>query len=130
MFRKDATFLGVSEKIGKKTKGVKNYANVHYEVLQHYPYAQIAVQYEIERLSLDYGIKLMENIVRVLGMDVAKNLSFLGSHVKLDVKHTAQNEKLLLSWLTENPTTLDYLADAGTNILQAYGQYIDDCQED
>jgi hypothetical protein len=120
----DARLLGAEALIGINTPGVKAYIQLHEEVIALHPHAQIAVEYEIERLSVDYGALLMKNVRCVLG-DL--DLSFIKTHTELDVAHAEFNHRQLVSFLSEHPDKLDDLVAAGEAALRAYGLYLDDC---
>lgn len=86
------------------TKGVTAYRSLHEDVIAGpVPYAQLAIEYEIERLSVAYGPGLIEHCTGLPGPDILEALSFLSDHVELDVSHTHFNRLQLNSLLNENP---------------------------
>ena len=49
------------------------------------PYAQIAIEYEVEMLPLRYGELLLTRCVEMLGAEILPCLSFVTEHIYLDV---------------------------------------------
>jgi hypothetical protein len=90
------------------------------------PYAQIAIEYEIERLSVTYGPGFIARCVADLGPDVKSCLSFVQDHVELDVGHTKFNARKLDQFLRQRPEALDDLEAAGSEALAAYDQFLGD----
>jgi len=93
------------------------------------PYAQLAIEYEIERLSVVFGPTLIERCQACFGPEVRSQISFLDDHVRLDVGHTRFNERQLELALDDHPDWLAPLVDAGTRALHAYAAFLDDCIE-
>lgn len=110
------------------TPGVLRYRAVHEEnIAGSVPFAQVAIQYEIERLPVEYGPPLIEQWVRILGPAILERLSFLQEHIRLDVGHTRYNEKHLARLLRDHPEYLPALVEAGGSILDAYAAFLSDC---
>lgn len=110
------------------TKGVTTYRRLHEDVIAGTtPYGQLAIEFEIEMLSVVYGPKLIERCTTLLGADILEALSFLSDHVELDVGHTHFNRLQLSSLLNENPSFLPPLVSAGSAALDAYAMFLDDC---
>ncbi|MDC0666457.1 hypothetical protein [Nannocystis radixulma] len=109
------------------TPGIQRYVQVHEDVIAGpAPYAQIAIEYEIERLSVTYGPGFIARCVADLGADVKQCLSFVHDHVELDVGHTKFNARKLDQFLRQRPAALDDLVAAGSGALAAYDQFLDD----
>jgi hypothetical protein len=107
---------------------VHRYRGLHEDVIAGAePYAQIAIENEIEMLSVAVGPGLLANVERLLGPDVLADLSFLTGHVELDVGHTKFNRRQLAAFLDERPFALDALVAAGIAALDAYLEFIGDC---
>ena len=49
-------------------------------------HGQLAIEYEIEMLSVTYGPRLIERCTELLGSEIIESLSFLRDHVELDVR--------------------------------------------
>jgi hypothetical protein len=110
------------------TKGVIAYRRVHEDVIAGpVPYSQLAIEFEIEMLSVAYGPRLIERCTEVLGAGILDSLSFLSDHVELDVGHTHFNRLQLSRLLNENPSFLFDLVSAGSAALDAYAMFLDDC---
>lgn len=91
------------------------------------PFAQIAVENEIEMLSVEIGPGLLGNARELLGADIMDELSFLTDHVTLDVAHTKFNRHQMAVFLAERPDALDSLIAAGVEALDAYRAFVGDC---
>lgn len=110
------------------TPGIERYVKLHEDVIaSDAPCRQIAIEYEIERLSVEYGAKFVERCVEALGPEVRTCLSFLEDHVTLDVGHTHFNRRQLDRLLDSHPAFLDGLVVAGSAALDAYPMFLDDC---
>ncbi|WP_447978440.1 hypothetical protein [Candidatus Nitrospira bockiana] len=107
---------------------VLEYRALHEEVIGgDSPYCQLAIEYEIERLSVVYGAAAMPKIAKVLGGQVIQGLRFLEEHTRQDVGHTALNEANLNQLLSEHPSVLPRLLDAARRALDCYSAYLFDC---
>ena len=110
------------------TAGVTAYRGLHEDVIEgSLPYGQLAIEYEIELLSVAYGPQLVERCIRIIGKDVLQGLSFLKDHVELDVGHTKFNRLQLSRLLDEQPEFLQGLVTAGSKALSAYAAFLGDC---
>jgi hypothetical protein len=110
--------------------GVWRYREIHeHTIAGNTPFAQIAIEYEIEMLSSRYGQRLITNCVAQLGREILGCLTFLTDHVELDVGHTKFNTRTLEKFLTHHPTCVSALVEAGTAALDAYAQFLSDCLE-
>jgi hypothetical protein len=110
------------------TNGVRMYCELHEDVIaSDSPFGQLAIEYEIERLSVAFGPQLFEQLKRRLDHTILSNLSFLEEHVRVDVGHTQFNERQLERLLTANPAFARALARAGERALDAYAAFFNDC---
>ncbi len=110
------------------TDSMKDYIELHESVIRSdHPFAQIAIEYEIEGLSVSLGPKLVGQLKRKLGDDIASCMSFIEEHVALDVGHTAYNERELEAFLAKNEDAVEVLADTGSKALEAYTGFLGDC---
>ncbi len=91
------------------------------------PYAQIAIEYEIERLSVVLGPRLLDHVSNRCGKSFIECLSFLDDHVRIDVAHTELNQKQLDAFLKEHPETLDVLVYTGKRALDTYMSFFQEC---
>lgn len=112
------------------TEGVRKYIQLHEDVIvSDAPFCQLAIELEIENLSVSIGPSWIKQFKHVLGDEVVKKLSFLEEHISIDVSHTHFNEKQLNKFLSEYPEALDSLVNAGEKALKAYNMFLDDCIE-
>jgi hypothetical protein len=107
--------------------GVMMYRQLHEDTIAGMaPFAQIAIEYEIERLSVDFGPRLIQKCVGVLGPSILQGLSFIKEHVAIDVAHTRFNEEQLGKLLAARPEFLTALVEAGEKALVAYKAFVGD----
>jgi hypothetical protein len=123
-FQLDADeLLGVSG-----SSGVRRYVALHEEVIAgNAPYGQLAIEYEIERLSVVSGPAVLGQCASVLGREALAGLSFLEEHVAVDVGHTKFNQVQLERLLAVHPEFAQGLGDAGSRALDAYAAFLADC---
>ena len=110
------------------TGGARRYCDLHGTVIKsNTPYCQLAIELEIESLSVRFGTNFIGHCVKLLGHDLFAGLSFLEHHVALDVGHTRFNEKQMDRLLSDHPGYLSSLIDAGRQALTAYEHFVRDC---
>jgi hypothetical protein len=110
------------------TPGVMGYCELHEDVIAGAaPYGQLAIEYEIELLSVAYGPSLLKRCSDLSGPEILNGLSFLQDHVALDVGHTHFNRLQLSRLLEQHPEFLPNLEAAGSAALDAYAMFLDDC---
>jgi hypothetical protein len=110
------------------TEGMRKYIDLHEAVIaSEHPYAQVAIELEVERLSTTVLPGLLEQFQRVLGRDVLSQLSFLTEHAALDVGHTHLNGRLLEQLLALRPEVAEQVANVGAAALDAYMQFFGEC---
>lgn len=110
------------------TPRVADYCRLHeYYLASPTPFAQVAIEYEIEQLPSKYGHRATARCVELLGADVLSRLGFLTQHIALDVGHTEFNERMLARLIEGQPSSLPTLVAAGTSALNAYAGFLDDC---
>jgi predicted GNAT family N-acyltransferase len=110
--------------------GAARYCQLHEENIRgDQPYAQVAIQYEIEMLPVRFGEMLIERCIELLGADILSCLSFVSEHVVLDVGHSNFNARELGTLIADDPRRVPILAAAGRAALDAYGQFLGDCVE-
>jgi len=109
-------------------ESVIHYQKLHTDYIYgNAPYCQIAIEYEIENLSVAHGKQIIDHTVKVLGKEILSDLSFLVDHVEIDVAHTKFNRKALSGFLNEQPQILPQLVDAGIKALITYGNFLSEC---
>jgi hypothetical protein len=110
------------------TPGGQMYQQLHEDtIVSDAPFAQIAIEYEIEQLPVAYGGRLIQQCVRVLGEDILECLSFVDEHVTLDAGHTKFNLRQLERVLDNHPDFVAPLVDAGSRALRAYSSFLREC---
>jgi hypothetical protein len=110
--------------------GAMRYRLVHEDnIVGDTPYAQIAIEYEIEQLPLIYGEPLIARCLEVFGAEIMPKLSFVTAHVELDIGHTKFNARELAKLIDQAPESLLALVIAGSAALDAYSQFLTDCVE-
>jgi Acetyltransferase (GNAT) domain len=110
--------------------GAKRYCRVHEEnIAGTTPYAQIAIEYEIEQLPLRYGGLFLSRCLEIFGPDILRSLSFVTEHIDLDIGHTKFNARELAKLIDRIPESFPALVEAGSAALSAYAQFLDDCVE-
>jgi Acetyltransferase (GNAT) domain len=108
--------------------GVLRYRKLHEDVIAGpVPYCQVAIEYEIERLAPWFGGTFIATCVEVLGPEILSCLSFVTSHLKLDVSHTSFNASEIAEVGRKFPESAPILAAAGAAALEAYLEYLNDC---
>jgi GNAT acetyltransferase-like protein len=114
----------------RPTYGASRYCRVHeVNIAGNTPYAQIAIEYEIEQLPLRYGALFISRCVELFGPDILPSLSFVTEHIDLDIGHTEFNARELAKLIRRIPESLPALVAAGSAALAAYAQFLTDCVE-
>lgn len=112
------------------TPAIEAYVSLHENTIaSDMPYGQVAIEFEIERMSTIVGPRQLALCKNVLGPDVLSGLSFIEEHVALDVGHTALNQKMLARLLALRPDAATRLSDIGSNALRAYVAFFGECLE-
>ena len=112
------------------TYGASRYCLVHEENIGgNTPYAQIAIEYEIEQLPLRYGGLFVTRCLEIFGPEILPSLSFVTEHIDLDIGHTRFNAQQLSKLIDRIPDSLPALVGAGSAALDAYAQFLTDCVE-
>ena len=110
--------------------GASRYCQVHEEnIASDTPYAQIAIEYEIEQLPLRYGGLFVARCLEIFGPEILPKLSFVTEHIDLDIGHTHFNARQLSKLIELVPESLPALVVAGSAALDAYAQFLTDCIE-
>jgi hypothetical protein len=110
------------------TGGVHRYRKLFEDVIAgDAPFAELAIEYEIENLSLLLGPPFVGQCQRVLGPEITAGLSFVRQHIALDAGHTDFNAHQLGEFLDAHPDYLPQMVAAGKEGLGAYGAFVEDC---
>jgi hypothetical protein len=127
--RRNAQALDADALIARKpTRAMQHYIELHEETIaSQTPYGQVAIELEIERLSVVILPDLLAQLGRVLGREVLESLSFLGEHAALDIGHTHLNTRMMDSVLGQRPEAAGDLARIGAEALFIYMAIFDEC---
>jgi heme oxygenase-like protein len=112
------------------TPAMRRYIELHEETIAGpAPFAQVAIELEIEGLSVKLGPTLLKQLTQVLGASILECCSFLTEHVALDVGHTALNNKMLERLVAAKPEALPILVETGRRALEAYLGFLGECMD-
>ena len=110
------------------TDAMKRYIAIHEDTIEsETPYGQIAIEYEVEGMSVVLGPALMKACGQALGEEIIQEMSFIHEHAALDVGHTAMNEAELEKFLAINPSDAELLAKIGGEALHIYLDFLGEC---
>ncbi len=103
------------------------YVDIHEDTIaSQHPYGQVAIEYEIERISVQYGPQMVENVINTLGEEFNAGIEFLSHHVLLDQGHTKFN-KALIEECFASGGDVKVLAETGAQALRIYGDFLTEC---
>ena len=110
------------------TPAINRYVELHETTIESdLPYGQVAIELEIERMSMTFGPQQIALCKRLLGPEIMKCLSFIEEHVDLDVGHTAYNRRLIAMLLEKHPDAAPRLARLGTRAIETYIEFFGEC---
>ncbi len=108
-------------------KNADEYIALHEDTINGaHPYTQVAIEYEIERISVNFGPKILENLIYTLGEDFEEGISFLADHVLIDQGHTKFNIDLMEKCFNAN-ASLNALVETGSLALKIYVGFLNEC---
>jgi hypothetical protein len=108
--------------------GVESYRRLREELIAgSAPFAELAVDYELEALSVRVGPRLLDRVGRLLGTRLLEALSLVDEQALVDARHTRFNQNELVRLLSQDARVARPLVQAGTRALDAYGAFLDDC---
>lgn len=91
------------------------------------PFGQVAIEFEIEGISVSLFTGLVAHWRRVLGPEGMAGISFLQEHVELDVGHTQLNEKMMSRLLAARPAAAEPLGHIGSRAIDIYIAFMNEC---
>ncbi len=110
------------------TPSMGAYVALHEDTIaSDHPFAQVAIELEIEGMSVSFGPRLIEQCRRILGDRIVEGLSFIPEHVAVDVGHTALNQNMMERLLQQRPGDGELLAGVGSAALRAYVGLFGEC---
>ncbi len=114
----------------KFSPAVKRYHKLHEEVIEgNSPWAELAIDVEIELFSATYGPILVKKWVDCMGEDSLSNISFLHKHVLADVGHSEANFEVVDKFISKNPQSINTLVGTATKALNSYADFLEDAME-
>jgi len=109
-------------------ESMEAYRRLHDETIGGaFPVGQIAIEREVGFLAVYFGPRLMQQVERLLGPEVAGMLTFLTEHVAVDVGHTLLNEKMLEEAISRSPENARIYAETGARAMTLYIRFLGDC---
>lgn len=103
------------------------YVDIHENTIaSSHPYAQVAIEFEIERISVAFGPHMVENVINTLGANFEQGIGFLAHHVLLDQGHTKFNKALLEECFAVGGD-VNVLAQTGVEVLRIYADFLTEC---
>jgi hypothetical protein len=109
-------------------QATKDYVKLHEDTIAgDMPFGQVAIEFEIEGISVSIFTGLVEHWKSVLGPTIMSGLSFLKEHVELDVGHTQLNEKMMERLLNARPDAALALGRTGSEALDIYAAFLNEC---
>jgi len=107
---------------------VSKYRELHeHTIAGDAPFGQLAIEYEIESLSVRFGSAFLSNCSTLLGKDILASLTFMKEHVAQDGAHTTFNRHRLEELLAREPRYARELGRVGAEALGAYAAFLEDC---
>lgn len=111
-----------------RTRAMNAYVDLHETVIaSDRPFGQVAIELEIEGISVAWAGKFIANCKRVLGTEGLSGLSFLEEHAEIDVGHTKFNNQLMESLLEARPDAAPALGHIGVTALETYLSFFGEC---
>jgi hypothetical protein len=111
-----------------RTRAMQAYIDLHERTIDgERPFGQVAIELEIEGISVAWAGKFVDNCRRVLPADAQAGLSFLEEHAEIDVGHTKFNNQLMESLLHARPDAAPELGLIGANAIEIYLAFFDEC---
>jgi len=111
-----------------QAESVVRYYQLHEDTIAgDTPFGQVAIEYEIEAVSVRCLSHLVEQCKKILGEDIIERITFLEEHIIVDVAHTQLNERMIKKLLEQHPEQVNTLASIGSTALDSYGAFLNDC---
>lgn len=111
--------------VSNLTPSVWRYHQLHKDVVAgDAPWAELAIDVEIELITTQYGPPLMHACAQALCEEGRKSISFLAEHVNFDFGHTDTNFQVVAELIEDKPEFTDHLVAIGEQALTAYGDFL------
>lgn len=100
---------------------VQRYYRLHEGVIdQGWPWAELAIDVEIELLTAKYGPRLLWRALRSMGLKSLADIQFLRDHVRFDFGHTRENFRTLHQFIHRHPECTQTLTEVASEALEIY----------
>lgn len=107
------------------TPSVLHYHKLHKDVVSGAaPWAELAIDVEIELITTQYGPPLMKACAQALCEEGRQSISFLSEHVHFDFGHTDTNFQVVADLIQLKPEFTEHLVKIGEQALNAYGDFL------
>ncbi|MDI2590211.1 hypothetical protein POF45_02035 [Pseudomonas sp. 681] len=107
------------------TASVRNYHQLHRDVVSgDAPWAELAIDVEIELITTQYGPPLLKACASALCEESRKSISFLAEHVNFDFGHTDTNFRVVAELIEAKPEFTAHLVSIGERALDTYGDFL------
>lgn len=111
--------------VSNLTPSVRRYHQLHKDVVAgDAPWAELAIDVEIELITTQYGPPLMKVCSAALCERGQQSISFLAEHVRFDFGHTDINFRVVAELIKAKPEFTDHLVAIGERALTAYGDFL------
>ena len=109
------------------TDVMRAYRQLHESTItSELPAGRLALELEIDHLTLVLGPHLLSNVARVLGRETLEGLGYLHEHIHLDT-HATPQARMLEELLQLMPEQSRSLAEVGSEALDLYLRFVGDC---
>lgn len=111
--------------VSNLTPTVRRYHQLHKDVVAgDAPWAELAIDVEIELITTQYGPPLMKACSAALCERGQQSISFLAEHVRFDFGHTDINFRVVAELIEAKPEFTEHLIAIGEQALKAYGDFL------
>ncbi|MDH0627793.1 hypothetical protein N5D36_10525 [Pseudomonas mosselii] len=111
--------------VSNLTPSVRRYHQLHKDVVAgDAPWAELAIDVEIELITTQYGPALLKACAAALCEEGQKSISFLAEHVRFDFGHTDTNFRVVAELIEAKPEYTQHLVAIGEQALTAYGDFL------
>ena len=108
--------------------GVIAYQKMHEDIIaSSNPFSQFVVEYEVDRLSIEYGAWMMRRCMERFGKVFLSRISYFQSNVSIQIGKLQFNWLGLGRVLAAHPDYMDAFVDIGKRTLAVYQCFLADC---
>ena len=103
------------------------YTDLHKDIVKYqWPFAELAVVYELQRTQTIHSVALIKLAVFKLGLTALKKIGFVRRAARFDINQPL-NKVLLTEFLKTYPETLSVMTSKAHAVLLVYADFIEDC---